>query len=71
MLNNEALGSWDALDAAAVKAGGYLATPKRPLTIEHDYRAMSNYCTKKGIEPVDLTDDEMKMFEYAKPLVYA
>lgn len=71
MLNNIELSRWDALDEAAVKAGGYLATPKRPLVIEHDYRAMSSYCTEKGIDPIDLTDDEIKQFEYAKPLVYA
>ena len=71
MLNNIELDNWDALDEAAMKAGGYLATPKRPLVIEHDYRAMSKYCTEKGINPADLSDDEQKMFEYDKPLVYA
>jgi hypothetical protein len=71
MLSKIEVSGWDALDEAALRAGGYLATPKRPLIIEYDYRAMSMYCTKKGIEPLDLTDDELKMFEYAKPLVYA
>ena len=71
MLNNIDYNGWDALDEAAERAGGYLAPPKRPLVIEHDYRAMSKYCTIKGIEPVDLSDEEMKMFEYTEPLVYA
>jgi len=71
MLNSAEVGSWNALDKAAVKAGGYLVAPKRPLTIEHDYRAMSRYCTDKGIDPVDLTDEELKMFGYPKPLIYA
>jgi len=71
MLSKIDLDKWDALDEAAVKAGGYLATPKRPLVIEHDYRAISRYCTDKGINPVDLSDDELKKFEYEKPLVYA
>jgi len=62
---------WDALDKAAKEAGGYLATPKRPLVIEHDYRAMAKYCREKNISKIDLTEDEIKMFEYPEPLVYA
>jgi len=71
MLSKNELDKWDALDEAAVKSGGYLATPKRPLVIEHDYRAISRYCTERGINPVDLADDELKKFEYDKPLVYS
>jgi len=71
MLSSTDIKNWDELDKAAIKAGGYLAAPKRPLIIEYDYRAMSRYCTGKGIEPIDLTDDELKLFEYAEPLVYA
>jgi len=71
MLINIDYSGWDALDEAAERAGGYLAPPKRPLVIEHDYRAMSKYCTNKGIEPIDLSDDELKMFEYTEPLIYA
>jgi len=71
MLSKVELDNWDTLDEAAIKAGGYLATPNRPLIMEHDYRAMSRYCTDKGIDPIDLSDDELKMFEYDKPLVYA
>ena len=62
---------WDALDEAAKRAGGYLATPKRPLVVEYDYRAMTTYCFEKGISKMDLTEDELSMFEYAEPLVYA
>jgi hypothetical protein len=71
MLTKAELRGWDALDEAAMRAGGYLATPKRPLVIEHDYRAISKYCTKKGIEPIELTENELKMFEYPEPLIYA
>jgi hypothetical protein len=62
---------WDALDEAAAQAGGYLATPKRPLVIEYDYRAMTHYCREKGVSKMELSPEELKRFEYAEPLVYA
>jgi len=62
---------WDAIDEAAVLAGGYLAKPKRPLIIEYDYRAMTKYCREKGVSKMDLTENELKMFEYDEPLTYA
>ena len=62
---------WDAIDAEAVKAGGYLAMPKHPLVIEYDYRAMTEYCRERGISKMDLTEDELKLFELEEPLVYA
>jgi len=34
---------WDAIDEAAERAGGYLVKPKRPLVIEYDYMAMTDY----------------------------
>jgi len=71
MLSKADIDGWNAIDEEAVRAGGYLATPKRPLIIEYDYRAMSRYCTQKGINPMDMTEDELKKFEYAEPLVYA
>ena len=71
MLSEEKIRGWDALDEAAEKAGGYLATPKRPLVIEYDYRAMTIYCMEKGVSKMDLNEDELNMFEYAEPLVYA
>jgi hypothetical protein len=71
MLNETQKRGWDALDEAAARAGGYLAKPKRPLVIEYDYRAMTKYCREKGISKMDLTDEELKQFEYAEPLVYA
>ena len=61
---------WNALDEAAVRAEGYLAKPKCPLVIDYDYRAISNYCREKGINNEDLTENELKQFEYAEPLVY-
>jgi hypothetical protein len=71
MLTEQEKKSWDELDEAAKRAGGYLAPPKRPLIIEADYHAMSNYCTEKGINPIDLSEEEYNMFVYDKPLVYA
>ena len=71
MLSKADIDGWNAIDEEAVRAGGYLATPKRPLIIEYDYRAMSRYCTQKGINPMDMTEDELKKFEYTEPLVYA
>jgi hypothetical protein len=71
MLSEKEKRGWDAIDEEAVKTGGYLATPKRPLIIEFDYRAMSNYCREKGISKMDLSEDELKIFEYAEPLIYA
>jgi hypothetical protein len=62
--------AWAEFEVAAEKAGGYLAKPKRPLVIEYDYRAMSKYCHEKGIAKMELTEDELKLFEYAEPLVY-
>ena len=71
MLSEAKKRGWDALDEAAVRAGGYLATPHRPLVIEYDYRAMTKYCREKGVSKMDLTEDELKKFEYAEPIVYA
>ena len=70
MLSKKDIKGWNALDEAAVRAGGYLAKPKRPLVIDYDYRAISNYCREKGISNEDLTEEEMKQFKYAEPLVY-
>ena len=59
------------LDEAAEKAGGYVDyTPGKPLIIDYDYRAMSDYCRSKGIKPMELSEEERKMFEYNPPLVY-
>jgi len=60
------------LDEAAEKAGGYVDyEPGRPLIVDADYRAMSKYCLEKGIKPMDMTEEERKMFLYDEPLVYA
>ena len=71
MLNDKEKRGWDAIDEAAVQAGGYLAKPVRPLVVEYDYRAMSKYCKERNISKMELTEDELKMFEYLEPLVYA
>ncbi|MDR0324786.1 MAG: hypothetical protein LBI19_01655 [Oscillospiraceae bacterium] len=70
MLSEKDIRGWNALDEAAERAGGYLAKPKRPLVIDYDYRAISNYCRERGISNEDLTEDELKQFEYNPPLVY-
>ena len=71
MSNESKKHGWDELDKVAERAGGYLANPKRPLLIEYDYRAMTEYCRKKGISKMDLSKEELVMFEYAEPLVYS
>ena len=71
MLSDKEKHGWDTIDELAVLSGGYLARPKRPLIIEYDYRAMTDYCRRKGLSKMDLTEDELKMFEYPEPLVYA
>ena len=60
------------LDEAAAKAGGYVAySPGKPLVMDYDYRAMSDYCRAKGIKPLDLAEAERKLFEFDPPLVYS
>ena len=71
MLNEDKIRAWDAIDSAAVKAGGYLKVPKRPLVIEYDYRTMTKYCKNKGISKMELTTEELRLFEYSEPLIYA
>jgi len=59
------------LDEAAEEAGGYVAyTPGKKFVMDYDYRELSNYCREKGVEPMDLPEDELKMFEINPPLVY-
>ncbi len=70
MLSEHEKPIFDVLDEAAERAGGYVARPKRPLVMDYDYPAMSKYCHERGICNTDLTEDELKLFEYEKPLVY-
>ena len=69
MLSEQEKRGWEEIDRAAMKAGGYVCRP-HPLVIEADYRAMSKYCAERGIEPIDLTDEEFKRFQYGEPFVY-
>ena len=71
MLSKEDLKGWDEIDAIAQRVGGYVAKRTGPLIIEFDYPAMTKYCKEKNISKMDLTEDELKMFEYPEPLVYA
>ena len=50
-----------ALDEAAEKAGGFTSLI-RSEDIHYDYRAISEYCKKKGIEPIDMTIRELNTF---------
>ena len=59
----------DALDELVAEGGGL--SPQHPRIVDADYRAMSKYCTQKGVEPMNLTEEELKMFRYDEPLVYA
>jgi hypothetical protein len=60
------------LDEVAEKSGGYVDyVPGRPLIIDYDYRALSDYCRAKGIKPMELPEEERKQFEYNPPLVYS
>ena len=60
------------LDEAAEKAGGYVDyEPGKSLVIDYDYRAMSDYCRNKGIKPLDLPEEERKLFEFDPPLIYS
>ena len=59
------------LDEAATRAGGYVDyISGKPLVIDYDYRAMSDYCRAKGVKPIDLPEDERKLFEFIPPLVF-
>jgi len=58
-------------EEAAERAGGYVDyVPGRQSIIDADYRAMIKYCKEKGIDCMDLTDEEFAMFEYNPPVVY-
>ena len=59
------------LDEAAAKAGGYVAySPGKKLVVDYNYRELSSYCRKRGVEPIDLPEDELKEFRIEPPLVY-
>ena len=59
------------LDEVAEKSGGYVDySPGKPLVIDYDYRALSDYCRSKGIKPMELSEEEREQFEYNPPLVY-
>lgn len=70
MLSEADRRGWDAIDEEVARTGGsYVAyTPGKPIIIDYDYRAMSDYCRKKGVKPMDLPEAERKQFEYDPPL---
>jgi len=59
------------LDEAAQKAGGYVSyTPGKKIVMDYDYRELSKYCRKKGVEPIDLPESELSIFRIDPPLVF-
>ncbi|MDR1674358.1 MAG: hypothetical protein LBR54_02775 [Oscillospiraceae bacterium] len=50
------------LDDEAEKAGGYVEFPGGGLA-RHDYREMIKYCRERNMDCMDLTDEELSMFE--------
>jgi hypothetical protein len=58
-------------EEAAERAGGYVDyVPGRSSIIDADYRAMIKYCKEKGINSMDLTEEEFAIFAYDIPPVY-
>ena len=51
------------IDTIAEEAGGYVAYhPSYENEVIYNYRAIIEYCQKRGIEPLDLTIREMQQF---------
>ena len=49
------------LDEAAENAGGFISLVKSQ-DIHYNYREISRYCKEKGIEPIDMTTQELNKF---------
>ena len=59
------------LDEAASVAGGYVAySPGKKLIMDYDFRELSKYCRERNIEPIDLPEDELRMFAIDPPVVH-
>lgn len=57
------------LDEAAEKAGGYVRyRPGDKSHLEFDFRALSKYCRERGVEPIDLPEEELSIFRIDSPL---
>lgn len=50
-----------ALDEAAERAGGFTSVISAG-EIHYNYREISRYCKRKGIEPIDMTIRELNQF---------
>ena len=44
-------------------ADGQYVVPISPLAPQYNYRDIHRYCQAKGIDPSQLTDEELKTFE--------
>lgn len=50
------------LDDVASEAGGFVLNSESESRPHYNYRAISNYCKEKGIEPLDMTLRELNSF---------
>lgn len=51
------------LDDIADSAGGFVDYhPSAEHEVQYDYRAIIEYCRKRGIQPLDMTIREMQQF---------
>jgi hypothetical protein len=67
----ETMKAWRVVDEAAERSGGYVAYyPGKKNAQEFDYRAMSRYARDKGVTSMDLSEDELKIFEFDPPLIF-
>jgi len=59
------------LDEAAQKAGGYVSyAVGKKFVLDYDYRELSKYCRKKGVEPIHLSEKELEVFKIDPKLEY-
>lgn len=52
----------NALDKAAEEVDGFVDSIGINYGTHYDYRKLNDYCKKKGIEPIDLTEHEVRQF---------
>ena len=60
-MSHEDIKKMKELDEAAEKAGGF-TSPVSADDIHYNYREISRYCKKRGIEPIDMTIRELNQF---------
>lgn len=60
-MSQEDIKNMRALDEAAERAGGFTSGISAS-EIHYNYREISRYCKRKGIEPIDMTIRELNQF---------